>query len=81
MNGVATKATARDYQGTVKWFNDEKGYGFIGRDDGVDVFVHRSGIDRDGNGVRFEMSSGSRVEFDVEEGRKGLQAAHVRPVE
>ena len=61
--------------GTVKWFNAGKGYGFISRDAGADVFVHYSAIE--GAGFR-SLDEGQRVEFSVEQGPKGLQAAHVR---
>jgi CspA family cold shock protein len=65
--------------GTVKWFNDEKGYGFIQRDDGErDVFVHFSSI-RDMGGRR-SLADGQRVEFGVEDGPKGLRATDVVPV-
>jgi CspA family cold shock protein len=60
--------------GTVKWFNGGKGYGFIEREDGDDVFVHYSAIQ--GDGFR-NLEEGQRVEFDVEQGAKGLQAANV----
>jgi CspA family cold shock protein len=60
--------------GTVKWFNGEKGYGFLSREDGPDVFVHFSAIS--GEGFR-SLSEGQRVEFTVEQGPKGLQAANV----
>ena len=63
--------------GTVKWFNAEKGYGFIQQSDGADVFVHFSAIEM--NGYR-ALEEGQQVEFDVQEGPKGLQAAAVRPV-
>jgi len=63
------------YQGTVKWFNARKGFGFIGRDDGgEDVFVHFSAIQSDGYR---SLEEGQRVEFSVERGPKGLQAANV----
>lgn len=62
--------------GTVKWFNAAKGYGFIGRDGGEDVFVHYSSIQTDG--FR-RLEKGQTVEFSVEEGPKGLQASVVIP--
>ena len=62
-------------EGTVKWFSNEKGYGFISRDGGDDVFVHHSKINMDGYRSLME---GQRVEFDVEEGDKGLQATNVQ---
>jgi len=61
--------------GTVKWFNDAKGFGFISREAGEDVFVHHSSIEGDGFHSLRENQS---VEFAVEEGPKGLRAAHVR---
>ena len=64
--------------GTVKWFNATKGYGFIGRDDGEDVFVHFSAINMDGYR---RLKEGQKVEFSIEEGPKGLQAANVNVVE
>ncbi len=64
-------------QGTVKWFNDSKGYGFIERPDGADVFVHYSAIQ--GSGFR-SLNEGQTVEFDVVDGPKGKQAANVTPV-
>jgi CspA family cold shock protein len=63
--------------GTVKWFSNEKGYGFIAREDGPDVFVHYKAID--GQGYR-SLEEGQRVEFDVVPGRKGEQAENVRVV-
>jgi CspA family cold shock protein len=63
-------------QGTVKWFNSEKGFGFIAPDDGSkDVFVHFSAIT--GNGYR-SLEENQRVEFDTTQGQKGLQAENVR---
>jgi CspA family cold shock protein len=62
-------------QGTVKWFSNEKGYGFIEREEGDDVFVHFSAIDMDGYKT---LTEGQRVEFEVVQGDKGLQAANVQ---
>jgi len=59
------------YKGKVKWFNNAKGYGFIGRDDGPDVFVHYSSIQLDGYKT---LKEGDEVEFDIVEGQKGPQA-------
>ncbi len=64
-------------QGTVKWFNPEKGYGFISRDDGDDVFVHHTGIN--GDGFR-SLDEGQRVEFEITDGKKGQQAINVSKV-
>jgi CspA family cold shock protein len=64
-------------QGTVKWFNDTKGFGFITQEGGEDVFVHYTAIA--GEGFR-TLKEGSRVEFDVVRGPKGLQAANVRAI-
>ncbi|PWL20711.1 MAG: cold-shock protein [Candidatus Aquiluna sp. XM-24bin5] len=61
-------------QGTVKWFNSEKGFGFITQDDGPDVFVHFSAIQTDGYR---ELKEEQRVEFEVKTGDKGLQAENV----
>jgi CspA family cold shock protein len=63
--------------GTVKWFNGEKGFGFITREDGPDVFVHFSAIA--GEGYR-NLDENQKVEFDVVPGQKGPQAANVRPI-
>jgi len=65
-------------QGTVKWFNDAKGYGFIERPDGADVFVHFSAIQ--GAGFR-SLTEGQAVDFDVVDGPKGQQAANVTAVQ
>lgn len=62
--------------GTVKWFNAAKGYGFISRAEGKDLFVHSSAIQDAGNGYR-SLNEGDQVEFDVEEGTKGPQATNV----
>ncbi|MGB7339510.1 MAG: cold shock domain-containing protein [Phototrophicaceae bacterium] len=64
-------------QGTVKWFNAEKGYGFITREGGDDLFVHYSEIQ--GNGYR-SLDEGAAVEFEVTQGKKGLQASAVTVV-
>jgi CspA family cold shock protein len=61
--------------GKVKWFNDAKGYGFIARDDGPDVFVHHTAILQEG--FR-SLGEGQDVEFEIIDGPKGLQAANVR---
>ncbi|MBI4509007.1 MAG: cold-shock protein [Deltaproteobacteria bacterium] len=63
--------------GTVKWFNDAKGFGFISRENGPDVFVHHTAIVAEG--FR-SLAEGQKVEFEVVQGPKGLQAANVRPV-
>ena len=60
--------------GRVKWFNNTKGYGFIGQDDGTDVFVHYSSIDGDGYKT---LQEGDLVEFEVTQGQKGPQAEKV----
>ncbi|HVB00345.1 MAG TPA: cold-shock protein [Acidimicrobiales bacterium] len=63
--------------GTVKWFNAEKGYGFISQEGGTDVFVHHSAIQMEGYR---SLEEGQAVEFEVQEGQKGLQAANVKAV-
>ena len=63
--------------GTVKWFDDRKGYGFIEQEDGTDVFIHHSGI----NATGFKsLSEGDRVTFNVEQGKKGKTAVNVTKV-
>jgi CspA family cold shock protein len=64
-------------QGTVKWFSNEKGYGFIEREGGEDVFVHFTAINMDGYR---SLTEGQRVEFEVVQGDKGLQAANVQAI-
>jgi len=61
-------------KGTVKWFNNAKGYGFLGRDDGPDVFIHYSAITSEGYK---SLQEGDKVEFEVVQGQKGPQAANV----
>ncbi len=61
-------------QGTVKWFNNEKGYGFISRNSGSDVFVHHTAIQ--GSGFK-SLNEGDSIEFEVAQGPKGLQAQNV----
>ena len=68
----------RIMRGTVKWFSDQKGYGFITGQDGKDVFVHHSAIA--GAGFR-TLTEGQEVEFDLVQGPKGLQAANVHPLQ
>ncbi len=64
-------------QGTVKWFNNAKGFGFISREGAPDVFVHHTAIMAEGFRT---LAEGQRVEFEIVQGPKGLQAANVRPV-
>lgn len=83
LRGPPKRSAGRDQkrafvtQGTVKFFNGEKGYGFISRDQGDDVFVHYSAIQGDGYK---SLEEGQRVEFEVGNGRKGPEAQNVRPI-
>jgi CspA family cold shock protein len=70
----ARRTTLAQYKGTVKWFNNAKGYGFLGRDGGADVFVHYSSIQGDGYK---SLKEGDEVEFDIIQGSKGPQADQV----
>src|SRR6202022_1292602 len=72
--GRAQGAYVERMKGTVKWFNNAKGYGFIGRDDGPDVFVHYSAITSEGYK---SLQEGDQVEFEITQGQKGPQAANV----
>lgn len=64
-------------KGIVKWFNNQKGFGFLGREDGPDVFVHYSALTTDGYK---SLQEGDKVEFEIVEGQKGPQAANVTKV-
>ncbi|MGT2959027.1 cold-shock protein [Streptococcus bovimastitidis] len=64
-------------QGTVKWFNAEKGFGFITQEDGADVFAHFSAIQTDGFKT---LDENQKVEFDVEQGQRGLQATNITKI-
>jgi CspA family cold shock protein len=77
-HGGASAPVSKEYRvavGTVKWFNESKGFGFIQQESGEDVFVHYSAIT--GEGFK-TLAEGERLEFDVTKGPKGLQAANVR---
>ena len=75
LEDVQTKGgSVERLKGTVKWFNNAKGYGFIGRNDGPDVFVHYSAINSEGYK---SLQEGDAVEFEITEGQKGPQAANV----
>ena len=65
-------------RGQVKWFDQKKGYGFIAREDGDDLFVHYSAISREGFKT---LDEGDEVEFEISEGKKGLQATNVKVLE
>jgi len=71
------KGGAKMATGSVKWFNEKKGYGFISPDEGEDVFVHYSEIQGDGFRTLYE---GQQVQFEITEGRKGPQATNVVPI-
>jgi CspA family cold shock protein len=62
--------------GTVKWFNDEKGFGFIEQEGGKDIFTHHSAINANGGGRR-TLREGQKVSFEIVQGKKGLEAANV----
>lgn len=68
---------SEEVEGTVKWFNDEKGFGFIARDGGKDVFVHHSAINSSG---RRSLQEGQKVTMRVTQGQKGPQAENVTPL-
>ena len=63
--------------GTIKWFNSSKGYGFISREEGDDIFVHYNAIEGDGYRT---LEEGDKVEFEIEQGPKGLQASKVTKI-
>jgi cold shock protein len=73
-----SKMSEERFVGTIKWFNAVKGFGFIGREDGEDVFVHFSAIQMEGYK---RLEENQKVEFSIEQGPKGLQAANVVPIE
>jgi CspA family cold shock protein len=71
------KMSDERFVGTVKWFNSTKGFGFIGREEGEDVFVHFSALQMEGYK---KLEENQKVEFSIEQGPKGLQAANVIPL-
>jgi len=73
-NGKRERRNVERIKGTVKWFNNAKGYGFLGRDGGPDVFIHYSAITSDGYK---SLQEGDKVEFEIVQGQKGPQAANV----
>jgi len=75
---VSEESMQERCQGTVKWFSDQKGYGFIARDGGPDVFVHHTAIQMKGFRT---LKEGEVVSYDLLEGSKGLQAVNVIPVQ
>jgi cold shock protein len=74
LNAKGWRKKMERLKGTVKWFNNAKGYGFLGRDNGPDVFIHYSAIASDGYR---SLEEGDRVEFEIVQGQKGPQAANV----
>jgi cold shock protein len=73
--GESEKENVERQQGVVRWFNNAKGFGFLGRDGGPDVFVHYSAISMEGYKT---LKENDRVEFDIVDGQKGSQAANVK---
>ncbi len=77
MSSAREKNVMAQYKGEIKWFNNAKGYGFVGHDSGPDVFVHYSSIQADGYK---SLNAGDKVEFDIIQGEKGPQADAVSRV-
>lgn len=75
--GEKEESSSMAGEGTIKWFNEKKGYGFIQQDNGQDIFVHYSSIVADGFKT---LAEGERVKFEVEEGAKGLKAVNVMKI-